>query len=123
MRINHGRIHILVPQKLLNRPEVVTGFQQMGRKTVAKGMTADPLYNTSSENYGPDRFLKECFVNMMTSFFPGCSVFPAVFLEGEAGDAVRGKPGTLLNSQLAFRFSFISGCSKRMFSPRPRKRG
>jgi len=36
---------------------------------------------------------------------------------------LEGKLGTLFNSQLAFRFSFISGCSKRMFSPRPRKRG
>jgi len=36
MSINHGRIHIFVPQKLLNRPDVVTGFQQMGRKTGGK---------------------------------------------------------------------------------------
>jgi len=32
MGINHGGVHILVPQEFLDGPDIVPAFEQMGRK-------------------------------------------------------------------------------------------
>jgi hypothetical protein len=40
MRIDHRRLHIVVAQQLLHRPDIVALLQQMRRKTVPKGMAA-----------------------------------------------------------------------------------
>ena len=32
MGVNHGRLHIIMPQEFLYRPNVVTAFQQVGCK-------------------------------------------------------------------------------------------
>ena len=47
MRVDHCRAHILVPEQLLNRANVVTIFQQMGRKGMAKSVASDVLGNAS----------------------------------------------------------------------------
>jgi hypothetical protein len=39
MRVHHGRPHILVPQQLLHRPDVVPGLQQMRRSRPASPET------------------------------------------------------------------------------------
>jgi hypothetical protein len=48
----HGRIDILVSQQRLNRPDVITVFQQVRRKGMSKGVTAGclmiPAFNTAS---------------------------------------------------------------------------
>jgi len=38
MRVNHGRFDILMPQKILDGPDVVSVFEQVARKTVAKSV-------------------------------------------------------------------------------------
>jgi hypothetical protein len=40
MRVNHSCFDILMPQKLLDGPDVVSIFEQVARKTVAKGVAA-----------------------------------------------------------------------------------
>ena len=40
MRVNHGRFDILMPQKLLDCSDVVSVFEHVARKTVAKSVAA-----------------------------------------------------------------------------------
>ena len=37
MGVDHRRAHVLVAQQLLDRPNIIPIFQQVGRKGVAKG--------------------------------------------------------------------------------------
>lgn len=41
--IDHGRLDVLVAEKLLNGSDVVARHEQMGRDAVAKGVAADLL--------------------------------------------------------------------------------
>lgn len=41
--IDHGGLHILVPEQFLNRADIVAGLQQVGGEAVAEGMTAGML--------------------------------------------------------------------------------
>jgi hypothetical protein len=43
VRVNHGRPDIGMAQQLLDRPDVIVGFQQMGGKAVAERVRRDPL--------------------------------------------------------------------------------
>lgn len=43
MGVNHRGGDIGVPQEFLDGPDIMAAFQQMGSKTVAQGMTVDPL--------------------------------------------------------------------------------
>ena len=45
MRVNHRCPHILVAQQLLHSSNIVSLFQQVGRKAVAQGMTTSVLRN------------------------------------------------------------------------------
>jgi selenocysteine lyase/cysteine desulfurase len=60
MQVNLGGRDVLVPQQVLDRPQVGAGLQQMGRKAVAQGVARHPLvtgttrasfavYNTHAE--------------------------------------------------------------------------
>jgi hypothetical protein len=54
MCVNHRRADIPVPQQFLDSPNIVTIFEQVSRKSMAKGMTTGGL-----ENFGFDAcFLK-----------------------------------------------------------------
>ena len=41
MSVNHGRLHIFVPEEFLDGPDVIALLQQMRGKTVSEGMTTD----------------------------------------------------------------------------------
>ena len=41
MGVNHRCFHVLVPEQLLHRANVVAAFEQVGGKTVAEGMATD----------------------------------------------------------------------------------
>ncbi len=70
----------LMAQKFLNRPNVVTRFQQMGRETVAECVTT----YTFNESFLIDRLpygpLDNGRMDMMVALFSGFSILPAIFL-------------------------------------------
>ena len=50
MRIEHGRGHTLVSEKLLDGADGVTILQEMGREGMAKGVAAGPLIDAGTTN-------------------------------------------------------------------------
>jgi hypothetical protein len=58
MRVNHGRFDVLMPQKFLDRPDVVSSFEQAGGKTVPKSVAACRLANV-----GPPHGLMHGFLD------------------------------------------------------------
>jgi len=65
MRIDHGRLDIGVPQKLLHGTNVVTGLEQMGGKAVAEGVWANAFGDTGQLASFVDGFLDTVFVQVM----------------------------------------------------------
>lgn len=57
--------YVLVTQKLLNGPDVITRFQQVGRKAVAKGMRCGVLANGRRADGSPEGFLNGTGVDMV----------------------------------------------------------
>src|SRR5436189_6331193 len=53
LHINHRRAHVAMPQELLDRPNVVSRFEQVRRERVAQRVTS----RRSSNAGGPGRFL------------------------------------------------------------------
>lgn len=48
MGINHRGSYILVPKQFLNSPNIITIFEQVGRKAVTKSVAACVLADTGS---------------------------------------------------------------------------
>ena len=67
MGVNHRRAHVAVPEKLLNRADVVAILEQVGREGVTKAMTRGRLGNPRFPHgllYGA---LEDGFVKVMTA--------------------------------------------------------
>jgi len=63
VRVNHCRIDILMPQQFLNGANVISVFQQLGRKGMSKGLTANMFNNSGLQN---------SFLQLVEEFwFPG----------------------------------------------------
>ncbi len=71
MGINHCGSDIAVPQKLLNRADVVIGLQQMACKTVTKGMGCGPLIDFGFIDRALDGLLNMAFMEMVAPVFLG----------------------------------------------------
>jgi hypothetical protein len=54
MRKNHRHPDIFVAQQFLNRPDVIPGTQQVGRKTVSESVTPHPLGDSRFDDCFPD---------------------------------------------------------------------
>ena len=80
MRVDHRRRQVAVPQQLLNRPDVVPGLQQMGRKRMPQGMGGDALGDLRLTSGRLDGTLNDRFVEMVPALLvrlrvpvpPGC---------------------------------------------------
>jgi hypothetical protein len=64
MGINHGGVHILVPQEFLDGSDVVPAFEQMGRKRMPKGVAGNSFRDPGAKNGFPDGFLEYRFIQM-----------------------------------------------------------
>ncbi len=73
--VNHRRRHVAVAQKLLNGPDIVTRFQKMRGKGVAKGMRSRPLGDGGSLGGFLDRSLQAGFINVAAADHPASGVF------------------------------------------------
>ena len=80
MGVNHGGLHVLVPQEFLHCPDVVADFQELRGKRMSKGMACGTLGQYRISHGDVHRLLDDRFVNVMPSFFSRFFVLPAVFL-------------------------------------------
>ncbi len=71
MGIDLGRFDIPVPQKFLDRPNIVAVLKQVGGKTVAEYMGAYLFSDTCNACGFPDSMVYGIQVNMMSSFDAG----------------------------------------------------
>ena len=53
MGVDHRRVHIPVARELLHGPDVVSAFQQMRRKAVAKRVARRPLGQSCPRDQKP----------------------------------------------------------------------
>jgi len=74
MRIDHRCAHIFVTQQFLDRPDVITIFQQVGGKAMPKRMTASVLFNSYCAQPGFYHSLHVLFGNVMPPDFAGARV-------------------------------------------------
>jgi hypothetical protein len=80
MGIDHRRTDILVTKQFLNRPDIVTFFQQMRSKGMAKCMTPDPFDDIRFEDSCFNGALQKGLMDVISAFLSGLYVFPPVFL-------------------------------------------
>ena len=75
--VDHGRADVVVAQELLDRPDVVAIFQQMGGERVAKRVTVYPFGSTRAKGCRLHRALQNRLVKMMAAALPhttlGCA--------------------------------------------------
>jgi hypothetical protein len=67
VRVNHRRRHVLVTQKLLDRPNIITRFEQVGRETVPERVAARWLWDFGVANRLLDGLLDDGFVEVMAA--------------------------------------------------------
>src|SRR5437870_4501911 len=65
VRINHGGLEILVAQKLLNRADIISVLDQVGREGVAERVAASGAAHTSIQDGLPDGPLDDRFVQVV----------------------------------------------------------
>jgi hypothetical protein len=73
--INHRRRYIRMSQQLLNGAYIVTRFQQMCGKRVAKAMAAHPLRNVRLMRRFFDGLLQTTFMRMVPPRLPGAWIY------------------------------------------------
>src|SRR5262245_48647418 len=67
MGVDHGRADVLVAQKVLDRPDVVSVLQQMGREGVPEGVTARRFGDSGLQHGMPNATLQDGFMQMVPS--------------------------------------------------------
>ena len=72
--INHGRAHILVPQKLLHGSDIIAVLQQTGSKRMAKCVRTGWLRDTSLKPRVLDGFLEDRLVEVVSLLDPRARV-------------------------------------------------
>jgi len=74
MGVDHRRAHVLVAQQLLDRPNIIPIFKQVGRKGVAKRMAACRLADPCFQSGFLEAALQDGFVQVVPALFAGESV-------------------------------------------------
>ena len=69
--VDHGRADVVVAKELLDRPDVVAIFQQMGGERVAKRVTAYRFGDTRAQGRRLHRALKNRLVKVMAAALAG----------------------------------------------------
>jgi hypothetical protein len=75
MGINHRRTHVSVPEQLLNRPDVMTGFEQVRRKAVPQRMACGGNGNAGGPGGILDGPLKDGLVEVMPAPLGRCAIY------------------------------------------------
>lgn len=64
--VDHGGADVAVTEKFLNRPDIVTGFQQMRRERVPERVAGNPFGQACFAGSFLDRFLEGGLMNVVT---------------------------------------------------------
>ena len=67
MGIDHGSLHVLMPEQFLHGSNIVSGFQQLHGKRVAEGVTGDVFGNPGQACGGAHGFLQATFIQVMAT--------------------------------------------------------
>jgi len=78
MGVNHGGGNVIVPQQLLDRPNVGSALEGVGGEAVPQRVRAGALGNPRAGHRRPNRFLDSRFVQVMPPDGPGAWVGRAV---------------------------------------------
>lgn len=78
--VNHGRPHVLMPEKLLDRSDVVSTLEKMGRERVSQCMALRLLDNASITHSRLHCFLDYRFINMIAPLLAGPPILPSILL-------------------------------------------
>ncbi len=71
MGVDHSRTDILMPQKFLNRADIITRLKQMSGERMAERVAPRMLDYIRFVNRIFDDPLKDCFVYMVTALLAG----------------------------------------------------
>lgn len=74
MGIDHRRFHILVSQQLLDRPNVIAIFQQVGSETMAQRMARDAVGEGQALGRASHCSLKTTFIQVMATESPAAGI-------------------------------------------------
>ena len=67
MRVQHRRSHIAMPEQLLDRADVISPFEQMGRKRVAQAVARRWLCNPTCSDSRTERTLDRCRMQVIAA--------------------------------------------------------
>ena len=115
MRVDHGRADVRMPEEFLDRPDIVSRFEQVSRERMPQGMAARRLRDSRASNGVLHRPLHHGLVKMMPPVSAGPRIavesrrrkhpLPAPFPRGPrilALDTVRQRHATEAPPQIAF---------------------
>ena len=95
MGIDHRRFDVIVSKQLLNSPDIVPLFEQMGGKGMTQSVAASRFEDTRLKPRFFESFLYNCFVKMMPAL--------GYFRSKASGNATR--PSPFLKSSSCCRFT------------------
>src|SRR5439155_8459764 len=67
MSVDHGGLHVLVPEQFLHSPNIVAGFQQLRGERVPERMAGDVFGDPGQAGRGAYRFLQTAFIQVMAA--------------------------------------------------------
>jgi hypothetical protein len=73
--VDHGSLHVFVPQQLLDGANVVTGFQEVGGEGVAEGVGGGRLGDAAGFGGGADGALQVGVVGVMAAYNAAAGVY------------------------------------------------
>ena len=80
MGIDHRRFDIIMAQELLDRPDIVTTFEQMSGKRMPERMASSSLGQSGLRDRISHGFLNQGFVNVMATLFLCLGIGPPALL-------------------------------------------
>jgi hypothetical protein len=99
MRIDHGRLDILVAEEFLHGPDVVARLQQVRGEAVLEGVAGRMLWNAGLAHCGLHGPPDEGLIDMMAALLAGGRIPPALLLGKDPLPAPRGHSVRLLPRQ------------------------
>jgi hypothetical protein len=75
MGVNHGGLHIFVPEEFLDGPDIIALLEELSRETVPKGMAADVFVEPHHTPCLAHHLLQSTLTQVMAADDPRARVF------------------------------------------------
>ena len=79
MSVDHGGLHVLMPEQCLHGPNIIAGFQQLRSERVPERMAGDVFVDPGQAGRGAYRFLQTAFIQVMAALGARAGVRRAAF--------------------------------------------